>query len=223
MGDNREKLVCKRRHYLDGGDKLSSPEEKGKGKRKKLKNGRYSDDDDDDVSLDPQLSQCKKKKRKNTGLNVLMELEKQVLPDVLQKMEEFLRSAPRPTTTPIPTPRPRPEPTLSPAPTAVPAPATEDPSPAPGPSSASATEALGHSVIPKGLVERCSFQSPQKFINDLLHGMYTREYMAGHSVTGQSSSSCTEGKPGLAKQDLVEITTVLMLFIRTSVSEEVCC
>ncbi|CAL8361141.1 unnamed protein product [Gadus morhua 'NCC'] len=53
--------------------------EKGKGKRKKLKNGRYSDDDDDDVvSLDPQLIQCeKKKKRKNTGLNVLMELEKQ--------------------------------------------------------------------------------------------------------------------------------------------------
>ncbi|XP_059926043.1 protein TonB-like [Gadus macrocephalus] len=84
-----------------------------------------------------------------------------LLPDVLQKMEEFLRSAPRPTTTPIPTPtprpRPRPEPTLSPAPTAVPAPATEDPSPASGPSSASATEALGHSVIPKGLVERCSF------------------------------------------------------------------
>jgi hypothetical protein len=37
--------------------------------------------------------------------------------------------------------------------------------------------------------------------------MYTREYMAGHSVTGQSSSSCTEGKPGLAKQDLVEITS----------------
>ncbi|CAL8387350.1 unnamed protein product [Gadus morhua 'NCC'] len=43
-----EEVVCKRRHYLDGGDKLSSPEEKGKGKRKKLKNGRYSDDDDDD-------------------------------------------------------------------------------------------------------------------------------------------------------------------------------
>ncbi|CAL8356374.1 unnamed protein product [Gadus morhua 'NCC'] len=76
---------------------------------------------------------------------------------------------------------------------------------------ASATEALGHSVIPKGLVERCSFQSPQKFINDLLHGMYTREYMAGHSVTGQSSSSCTEGKPGLAKQDLVEITNAAKL------------
>ncbi|CAL8401974.1 unnamed protein product [Gadus morhua 'NCC'] len=73
------------------------------------------------------------------------------------------------------------------------------------------TEALGHSVIPKGLVERCSFQSPQKFINDLLHGMYTREYMAGHSVTGQSSSSCTEGKPGLAKQDLVEITNAAKL------------
>ena len=49
FSDNREELVCKRRHYLDGGDKLSSPEEKGKGKRKKLKNGRYSDDDDDDV------------------------------------------------------------------------------------------------------------------------------------------------------------------------------
>jgi hypothetical protein len=49
FSDNREELVCKRRHYLDGGDKLSSPEEKGKGKRKKLKN--YSDDDDDDVSL----------------------------------------------------------------------------------------------------------------------------------------------------------------------------
>ena len=49
FSDNREELVCKRRHYLDGGDKLSSPEEKGKGKRKKLKNGRYSDDDEDDV------------------------------------------------------------------------------------------------------------------------------------------------------------------------------
>ena len=51
FSDNREELVCKRRHYLDGGDKLSSSEEKGKGKRKKLKNGRYSDDDDDVVSL----------------------------------------------------------------------------------------------------------------------------------------------------------------------------
>ena len=49
FSDNREELVCKRRHYLHGGDKLSSPEEKGKGKRKKLKNRRYSDDDDDDV------------------------------------------------------------------------------------------------------------------------------------------------------------------------------
>ncbi|CAL8373629.1 unnamed protein product [Arctogadus glacialis] len=48
VSDNREELVCKRRHYLDGGDKLSSPEEKGNGKRKKLKNGRYSDDHDDD-------------------------------------------------------------------------------------------------------------------------------------------------------------------------------
>ncbi|XP_059920427.1 BEN domain-containing protein 6-like [Gadus macrocephalus] len=150
--------------------------------------------------------------RENDSLKAKIATMK-LLPDVLQKMEEFLRSAPRPTTTPIPTPtpRPRPEPTLSPAPTAVPPPATEDPSPAPGPSSASATEALGHSVIPKGLVERCSFQSPQKFINDLLHGMYTREYMAGHSVTGQSSSSCTEGKPGLAKQDLVEITNAAKL------------
>ncbi|KAK0137990.1 BEN domain-containing protein 6 [Merluccius polli] len=113
-------------------------------------------------------------------------------------MEEFLNSAPRPT------PTPRPAPTLSPAPTIGPPPATADPSPAPGPSPESATEALGHSVIPKGLVERCSFQSPQKFINDLLHGMYSREYMASRSVTGQSSS--TEGKPGLAKQDLFEIT-----------------
>ncbi|CAL8382075.1 unnamed protein product [Arctogadus glacialis] len=41
--------------------------------------------------------------------------------------------------------------------------------------------------------------------------MYTREYMAGYSVTGQSSSSCTEGKPGLAKQDLAEITNAAKL------------
>ncbi|XP_063065783.1 BEN domain-containing protein 6-like [Engraulis encrasicolus] len=61
------------------------------------------------------------------------------------------------------------------------------------------------SVIPKGLVERCSIQNPQKFINDLLHGLYTREFMCAHSVTGQTSSSGTENKPGLQK-DLVEIT-----------------
>ncbi|KAK0155437.1 Fer-1-like protein 6 [Merluccius polli] len=85
LSDNREELVTKRRHYLDGD---LSPEEKGKGKRKKLKNGRYSSDDDDVVSL---LSQCtskkkkKKKKRKNTGLDILMELEKQGIGAVITK------------------------------------------------------------------------------------------------------------------------------------------
>ncbi|KAK0136851.1 BEN domain-containing protein 6 [Merluccius polli] len=121
-------------------------------------------------------------------------------------MEEFLNSAPRPT------PTRRPAPTLSPVPTIGPPPATADPSPAPGPSPESATEALGHSVriCLTLFVKVKSFQSPQKFINDLLHGMYSREYMASRSVTGQSSSS-TEGKPGLAKQDLFEITNAAKL------------
>ena len=38
---------------------------------------------------DPQLSQCKKKKRKNTGLNVLMELEKQGIGAVMYKYSPY--------------------------------------------------------------------------------------------------------------------------------------
>ncbi|XP_063052398.1 BEN domain-containing protein 6-like [Engraulis encrasicolus] len=150
-----------------------------------------------------------------------------VLPDILEKLQGFLE----PTLSPAAAPRPgasgpaptqstpsRPAPTQStlsrpPAPTQStlsrpPAPTQSTPSrPAPTQSEAAASPAPAtDSIIPKGLVERCSIQNPQKFINDLLHGLYTREFMCAHSVTGQTSSSGTEKKPGLPQKDLVEIT-----------------
>ncbi|KAJ8352111.1 hypothetical protein SKAU_G00235870 [Synaphobranchus kaupii] len=42
--------------------------------------------------------------------------------------------------------------------------------------------------ISKELLCLCAKHNAQTFINDLLHGLYTREYMAEHSLTGAKSS-----------------------------------
>ncbi|KAJ8375547.1 hypothetical protein SKAU_G00061270 [Synaphobranchus kaupii] len=47
----------------------------------------------------------------------------------------------------------------------------------------------------------------QKFINDLLHGLYTREYMAEHSLTGAKSSvGKDQPKPPIPRKELELIT-----------------
>ncbi|KAL2102129.1 hypothetical protein ACEWY4_001297 [Coilia grayii] len=168
--------------------------------------------------------------------NLFLVLSLSVLPNILEKIEAFLCSPPRPSSAPIsrrasgpsPTPTSRPAPSPLPAPTSRPAPSplpaptpSPPPSPPPAPTSRPAPITISSpyslnlisllKVIPKGLVERCSTQTPQKFVNDLLHGLYSREYMASHSVTGQSSIKDKEAKPGLEKADLVEITNAAKL------------
>ncbi|KAJ8333913.1 hypothetical protein SKAU_G00412320 [Synaphobranchus kaupii] len=47
----------------------------------------------------------------------------------------------------------------------------------------------------------------QKCINDLLHGLYTREYMAEHSLTGAKSSvGKDQPKPPIPRKELELIT-----------------
>ncbi|KAJ8333742.1 hypothetical protein SKAU_G00410610 [Synaphobranchus kaupii] len=61
--------------------------------------------------------------------------------------------------------------------------------------------------ISKELLCLCAKHNAQTFINDLLHGLYTREYMAEHSLTGAKSSvGKDQPKPPIPWKELELIT-----------------
>jgi hypothetical protein len=48
------------------------------------------------------------------------------------------------------------------------------------------------------LLARCSRATPQKLVNDIMHGLFDADYLANHSLTGFKSSKGGEAvKPGL--------------------------
>ncbi|KAK5936111.1 hypothetical protein CgunFtcFv8_027913 [Champsocephalus gunnari] len=62
--------------------------------------------------------------------------------------------------------------------------------------------------IAKWQIRRCSTTSLQKFINDLLHGLYCTEYMAKHSLTGFKASKESDAgkrKDSIPQEEVAEI------------------
>ena len=54
-------------------------------------------------------------------------------------------------------------------------------------------------------ISRCSHTNAQKFVNDLLDAMHSREYLAGRSLTGGNSSKGESSKDALDKDDVIFI------------------
>jgi hypothetical protein len=46
----------------------------------------------------------------------------------------------------------------------------------------------------------------QKFVNDLMHGLYTAQYITSHSLTGAKSSKGVPGKPAMKVEHIQPIT-----------------
>ncbi|KAG1925631.1 BEN domain-containing protein [Pimephales promelas] len=66
--------------------------------------------------------------------------------------------------------------------------------------------------IPQGIKDRCNKVSAAKYTNDLMHGLYTTEFMASHSVTGLGSSSKGETRPSLPHEDVKKIICKYFFF-----------
>ncbi|ELT94234.1 hypothetical protein CAPTEDRAFT_198511, partial [Capitella teleta] len=59
----------------------------------------------------------------------------------------------------------------------------------------------------------CSHVNVQKFINELLHGVFKgNEYLAGRSTTGKEKAKAgLKARPGLNKQDLINIIKITQI------------
>lgn len=62
--------------------------------------------------------------------------------------------------------------------------------------------------VPQAIRDRCNTVTTAKYTNDLMHGLYTTEYMAAHSVTGLGSSSKGETRPLLSSEDVRKIVSI---------------
>ncbi|CAL8342121.1 unnamed protein product [Arctogadus glacialis] len=60
-------------------------------------------------------------------------------------------------------------------------------------------------IISQSVKSRSSRTSAQKFVNDLMHGIYSTEYMATHSVSGLSSTKAANVKAALPRDHVMEI------------------
>lgn len=62
--------------------------------------------------------------------------------------------------------------------------------------------------IPQRLLDRLPKWEPQKFINDLMTGLFSEGYLASHSLTGQKSSRVTDDtqKDGMPSSTIAQLT-----------------
>ncbi|KAJ4936976.1 hypothetical protein JOQ06_001560 [Pogonophryne albipinna] len=78
--------------------------------------------------------------------------------------------------------------------------------------------------IAKWQIRRCSTTSLQKFINDLLHGLYCTEYMAKHSLTGYKASKESDAgkrKDSIPQEEVAEIIAAAKQIFATKTDMEV--
>ncbi|KAI9536282.1 hypothetical protein NQZ68_034839 [Dissostichus eleginoides] len=59
--------------------------------------------------------------------------------------------------------------------------------------------------IKQDIKDRCNKTTAAKYTNDLMHGLYTTQFMAAHSVTGLGASSRGETRPSLPSSELTKI------------------